>query len=364
MKVAYVLGRLNRGGTEILALDIFNNIDREKIDIRCIYRSNGILYNEFFNTGVPLVKYSGKIKFILQLRRYIKNEKIQIVHAHLFFETLFSFIAAFGLKAKVIYSLHSFGVNEKSFLRAIRSFLLKKTSCNIYVSKTLLDFYLKEFHIKNEGQYVLHNCIDFNKMKARPDLNLRKTFNIPKRTLLIGTVGNFTSVRDYDTIMRFIGTLNTHKIAFKVLIAGAKSNTENQIYDNCIKYCQDNHLNDKVIFLGTRDDIPSLLKQLDIFVYATNRDTFGIAVIEAIAMSIPVFVNDWQVMLEITKNGKYATIYKSKNENDLLIKIKDYLCRPDVYKLKASISASEVIRDYSIDQYIQRLVNIYTKQLN
>ena len=90
------------------------------------------------------------------------------------------------------------------------------------------------------------------------------------------------------------------------------------MYDECVTYCQQNSLLDKVSFLGSRDDVPTILQQLDAFVYATDHDTFGIGVVEAMAVGIPVFVNDWEVMTEITDNGKFATLYKSKDEKDLL----------------------------------------------
>ena len=61
-----------------------------------------------------------------------------------------------------------------------------------------------------------------------------------------------------------------------------------------------------------------MLTQADLFVYASDHDTFGIAVVEAMAAGVPVLVNDWPVMNEITDNGKLAAVYKSNNENDFM----------------------------------------------
>lgn len=69
-------------------------------------------------------------------------------------------------------------------------------------------------------------------------------------------------------------------------------------------------------FLGLWDDVPSLLATMDAFVYATRHDSFGIAVVEAMASRVPTFVNDWGVMNELTKGGRYATLYKTDDIED------------------------------------------------
>jgi len=107
------------------------------------------------------------------------------------------------------------------------------------------------------------------------------------------------------------------------------------LYDDCVNYCKQNGLEYKVLFLGSRTDIPQILDQLDAFVYATDHDTFGIAVVEAMAVGVPVFVNDWEVMKEITVDGKYATLYKTKDEKDLLREFMLFLQNKQVCQSKS-----------------------------
>jgi glycosyltransferase involved in cell wall biosynthesis len=119
-------------------------------------------------------------------------------------------------------------------------------------------------------------------------------------------------------------------------------------------------LEQKVFFLGARNDVPEILTQLDSFIYSTEHDTFGIAVVEAIMAGVPVFVNDLEVMKEITANGEYATLYKTKDEKDLVREFMLFLQNREAYILKTKKSAQLVRNRYSIDMHIENLKNIYS----
>ena len=115
----------------------------------------------------------------------------------------------------------------------------------------------------------------------------------------------------------------------------------------------------QVTFLGLRNDIPQILNSLDAFVYSTNFDTFGIAIVEAMAVGIPVFVNDWKVMEEITKKGKYATLYKTSDEFDLLRHFLLFLQNRIQYMDKANKATEFVRKQYSIQNHIINLKHLY-----
>ena len=102
---------------------------------------------------------------------------------------------------------------------------------------------------------------------------------------------------------------------------------------------------------------------MDAFVYSTEHDTFGIAVVEAMAAGIPVFVNDWGVMREISEDGKYAKLYESKNEQDLLSKFLLFYNNKESYKTYAKDTVLRVRSLYSIEKHLDNLSCIYTKLL-
>ena len=77
------------------------------------------------------------------------------------------------------------------------------------------------------------------------------------------------------------------------------------------------------------------------------------------ASGIPVFVNDSEVMREITNDGKWATIYKSKDEYDLLNRFNYFLNNVVAFKSAAQENIYKIRNTYSIEEHIFNLKNIY-----
>lgn len=366
MKVAYLLGSLNRGGTETLLLDVFKNASQVDFEFIGIHRKGGILQSIFYETGVKMFQLTPRSKFDLTylrtLRKLLLNENVDVVHAQQSLDALYAKIACIGTEIQVVQTIHGYdNINseKKDFLF---SYIIRHTDKNIYVSFSQRDYYIEKYKLNQEKQSVVYNGISFDKFDKALKSNIREELSIPKDMLLLGSVGNFTPVRDQFTLCRFCKLLSDNKIGFRFLLIGSKTEHSFDLYDQCVRFVEKNDLEDKVLFLGSRDDVPSILKQLDAFLYSTNHDTFGIAVIEAIYSAIPTFVNDWDVMNEITEKGKLATLYKTKDEKDLLNHFLLFLKNKEEYILKSEKASKIVLQKYSIENHIKHLQKIYSEK--
>ena len=135
--------------------------------------------------------------------------------------------------------------------------------------------------------------------------------------------------------------------------------SEPERYDECVRYCQENGLSDSVVFLGSRSDVPAILQYMDGFVYASENDSFGIAVVEAMVAGLPVIVNDWDVMKEITNNGQWATLYKTNDVKDCVSKIEELIEHVSSWKRKAESTVEAVMQRFSIGSHIENLNRVY-----
>jgi len=387
MRIAYLLGSLNSGGTENLLLDIFKNAEKNKIDAIGIYRKTGELEAEYQNSGLPVSKLSppkNKFIYILRLRSLLLKNKIDIAHAQQPLDAFYAWIASFGKGIKILLTLHEYDYSMSNIDIILLNFIIRRTDENIFVSHTQRKYYQQKYKLKFQKQNMVYNGISFDKLdncvciksdqndsfRAKYLLtlpissNLRELLKLQKNTILIGSVGNFVPGRDQLTLCRFLKLLQEKKYNFHFVFVGKRTNSNPQLYDDCKEYCKQNGLFENVTFLGSRNDVPLILHQLDAFLFSSDHDTFGIAVVEAMAVGIPVFVNDWEVMSEITSNGKYAILYKTKDENDLLREFMLFLQNRPVYQTKAKEAARYVRERYSIERHIVALQEVYNKVTN
>jgi glycosyltransferase involved in cell wall biosynthesis len=380
MKIAYLLGSLNRGGTETLLLDVFRNAKFNELDAIGVYRKTGVLEKEFIESGVVMHKLPvGRNPFfyLISLRKLLKANKTHVAHTQQPIDGLYAWLACLGTGIKVLITFHGYDFTENKIGSRILGFIIKRTDLNIYVSDTQRIYYQEKYRLKAEKQKVVYNGISFEKLDvgltstlvtdsmtlshtiSNGKTKLRTKLKLSTKTLLLGVIGNFNEGRDQMTICRFIKLLHEQKVDFHFVFVGKKIESSLELYNDCVRYCEENDLMEVVSFLGIRNDVPQILNELDAFIYSTNHDTFGIAVIEAMAVGIPVFVNDWEVMKETTQNGKYANIYKTKDESDLMRIFLMFIEQKDSFQIKAKEGAYYVREKFNIENHIKNLKSLY-----
>ena len=300
------------------------------------------------------------------MRRLLKEEKIDILHTQTHLNAFLGIFCTCFSVVKLVVSFHGFtpSMLDKVYTR----FGLCCADASIFVSRYVCDWYLKRvFFAMRRRSHVVYNGIDFSKFDKQYDIPifLKNDLITPTETVKLAMVGNFSSARSQILLcqaLKLIKGRNSYDI--RLYFVGKKTNAEPEVFDNCVSYCRENGLLDtSIFFVGGRSDVPAILQYMDAFVYATNRDTFGIAVIEAIASGLPTIVNDWEVMKEVTNNGEWASIYKTMDVDDCAAKIEEFIKNKKQRKETANRNAEEVRQKFSIETHILNLNEVYEKTL-
>lgn len=363
MKTALFLGALNRGGAETLVYDVLRRASSLPFDVCCLYRKEGDFSDEFHGTGVPFIKVArtgGIFRYLIELRKAVLRNHIDIVHAQTPSNALVCSFALLFTKVSIVTTFHGFPFSDASKL--YRNLVYRRSRRIICVSNYEKSVYENKWKLPAPNKFcVLYNGIDFSKLDSPSSGSSGLVTD--KSTLNMMMVGNFRSGRDHLFICKVADKLNKRSIPFNLYFAGRREPSEPQRYDSCVEFCENHGLSKNVHFLGGRDDVPSLLRQMDLFIYASEHDTFGIAVLEAMASALPVIVNDWAVMKEITGQGKYASLYDTNNVEDCLSKIitlnQKRAADADGFKEERSRISKAIREKYSIENHIRGLYDIY-----
>lgn len=356
MKVAYTIGSLNFGGMEVLLLDSLKADTCKSVERLLIHRKGGDLEKEFHNIkGIKALKLFPKwgrlIIYLCQLRKVFVKERVSIIHAQLWIDCIYAWIATIGLHIPILLTFHGYylkkGIQSLPIKLAI---LMADRVC--FVSQMEQNIYENYYGnlLKNKG-VVIYNGVNFSKLKYS---DKQKASEYPLQLCLVGSFGG---VRSQEIIAMALAQLSDdmrEKIEF-YFIGGAGKNG-GALLNECKQICKNCS---NVHFLGPMGDIPELLSQMDAFVYSSRRDTFGIAVVEAMASGLPIVVNDYPVMKEITKDIDSVLLYRTNDVSDCILKIEELVENICTLRERAYINKIHIQNSFSIEQHNKQLEDLY-----
>ncbi len=364
IKVLHFLDSVGRGGAEMQALDVCRNAADFGIDITLVTGRSGALEEDFRNTGVDVIRLNRRfpidIYLALQLRKIIREKKIQIVHGHQAVEGLHLYLATSCLKnVKTVLTFEGFVPGRKNRLTA--KFIAPLMDVNIAVSESLLSYLKKSLKIKNfDNFHCLFNGADTKRLEPA-GISLKQELGLPPEALLAGMVGNFVPdpTKDQMTICKALPKVIDQFPGLHFVFAGRIAEGAEGYAADCVNFCIDKKIIDNVHFLGARNDVPDILAELDLFVFSSLQEGFPVAVCEAMLVGVPMIVSDIEPLLEATANGKYAEIFPVGNEEILSEKIIKVLMNKNSGSEMADKARQFAAENFSIEAHLRGLRTLY-----
>ena len=313
---------LNRGGAETFMVKICNNIDPEKYRVDFCVKNTKIgeyeseltkLGCRIFHTEMRTKKPIRCFKDIYSIVKKEKYENVLIVSEQSI--NVLDIIAA------------KLGGAKKCSMRSTNANLpSKKLSClhkifkplSIYIPDVMLapsseagEFTFGKRNIKRGNVHLLNNGLQYEKygFNSKKRSEIRKAFNIEEK-LVVGHVGRFSEQKNHTFLIDvFAEILKTNENAILLLIGtGEKQQGIKQ-------KVQKLDIAEKVIFAGTRDDVPELLSAIDLMVFPSLYEGMPNVVIEAQAAGLPVVASDSITKeADITGLVKYISLEKNAKE--------------------------------------------------
>lgn len=321
-KVLCIINSLYRGGAETFMVKLCNNIDREKYRIDfCVKRMEEGAYepllrelgSKIFHTEMRTKK---PIKCFFDILKIVKNEKYEnvLVVSEQSINVLDIIAAKLGGAKKC--SMRSTNANLPSKRLNQLHKILKPLS--IYIPDVMLapsseagEFTFGKRNIKKGKVHLLNNGLQYEKYEFSSEKrsDIRKAFNIEEK-LVIGHVGRFSEQKNHTFLIDvFAEILKANENAVLLLIGTGEKQQE------LLHKVQKLGIAEKVIFAGTRDDVPVLLSAMDLMVFPSLYEGMPNVVIEAQAAGLPVVASDSITKeADITGLVKYIPLEKNAKE--------------------------------------------------
>lgn len=297
-RILHVIGRMDRAGAETLIMNLYRNIDRTKIQFDFmvftdskadyddeIYQLGGLIYHMPKFTGVNYAFLAYKVNAFFDMHHY------DIVHGHI--GSIAPMYLAIAKKHGAFTIAHSHSANSSSLI--FRTVFMSLA----WPVRLIADYFfacseqagIDRFGnkiVSSENFRVLNNGIDADRYQYSLERheNMKTKFKLEDK-FVVGHVGRFTQAKNHPFLINVFEEIHKKNPA-SVLVLVGRGEDEKKVQT----IVKESNLENCVIFMGVRDDIPDLMNLFDCFVFPSHSEGLGIVAIEAQAAGLPCFVSE------------------------------------------------------------------------
>jgi glycosyltransferase involved in cell wall biosynthesis/predicted O-methyltransferase YrrM len=369
LKILHVIHSSELSGPQRHLFDIAKSIDRDRfsMEVAC---PQGWLANELeknkVKTHIIELKDGFSINSLVSLYRIARKGSYDIIHAHMGRTGLYAKLVGVITGNPVIVTEHLVAHDHswiknpvKRRLHLIGHKLSNRMSkLVIAVSEETRNAYIERQGISPDKIITIHNFVDTDIVASEDEVKeIRRELGIDKDCFVVGFLGRLDWRKGLKTIVDAAEGLK----GVKFLIVGG-----GEARDRLIHEIERKGLDRNFVLTGARQDVPALMKAMDIFVFPTTApyESFGIVVIEAMSAGIPVIASDIGPLREIINNGEDGILIPPKDGDVLRFAIERLMKNQDLMKKLAEEGKKTVHERFSLKKRIKEMEGVYERILD
>lgn len=307
----YLITDLDVGGAEKLLLELCRGIVHGPYRLCVGYlRGDAPLKKDFQKHGIDVFQ----IRSLWEALRFIKEKNIKLVHTHLIRADILGVIAGRLAGAKVISTKHNtnYFYKRSKIYPIIDSVINRIAHQIVCVSYAVKDWYVDKERLPERKTKVIYNGINVESFSNYiPDKN-REELGIDKNAKIVTTVANFTRQKGYDNLLRSVKiiTQEINNICFLWIGHGP-------LFDKFRKTISAEGMSQYIKMIGCVSDVRPFLAASDLFVLSSRWEGFGLVLLEAMAMRLPIVASSIDGIKEILSDEQYAILVKPEDPHAL-----------------------------------------------
>ena len=331
-----------------------------KQPVRLELLSHNIHFHEVSVPKYPLFQYQPyELALSSKLVNMVKLYGIDLLHVHYAIPHAYAgYMAKKMLEEEGIYipmvtTLHGTDitlVGNHPFYKPAVTFSINNSDVVTSVSQSLKDDTLRLFDVKNEI-HVVPNFIDVEKYN--------NTFTACQRGLMaeeheriITHISNMRKVKRIDDIIEVFDRVQK-QLPAKLILVG--EGPEKQPAEDL---CIEKGIEDKVMFLGNSSEIDKILCFSDLFLLPSEKESFGLAALEAMASGVPVISSNTGGLPEVNIDGESGYLSNVGDVDDMANKALSILKEPDTLA-RFKRQAKDAARKFDIANIVPLYESVY-----
>ncbi|HET6975050.1 MAG TPA: glycosyltransferase family 4 protein [Pyrinomonadaceae bacterium] len=293
-----------------------------------------------------------------ELEKFVRRKQIDVVHAHMARDYSLASYAARRKETKFIVTRHVlFKLNR------LHRHTLARATRVIAVSDAVARE-LRASRIVTDNQIaVIHNGIDVDRIKKTCAEIHRELFlqsiGITVRGHLVGSIGELRTLKRHDDFIRAAALIVKELPETHFVLAGVDTSKDGEVRKQLEKLVTELGLQERFHFLGWLDEAANLLCAMDVFVSASETESFGLAIVEAMAAGTAVVATATEGAKEVIDDHETGLLVPIGDVNQLAQSVLNLLSDPEKRRTIATQSVQSAAKNFSLNRMVDEIEQIY-----
>lgn len=366
MKVLHLINNLKREGAQIVVFNLVASSDNTLIQhVVCAREPGGSLQSALEKRGVSVFvpdRYYGVFasrRSLCFIDEVIENEGIDLIHAHMADAAFLGWLAARKRALPLVITHHGQNILLKCSLlcRTIYYVFLAMAAryarINIAVSSSVADCVRRWLVLGSHRVKVITNGTP-----VPTDESVAKRNDSSSEEIRIVTVGRLVGLKGQDQLISAASILVEEYRNARFIMVG-----DGPLRESLQQQAQSLNLSDNIVFTGSVDDVPTYLRDADVYVSTSHTEGMPIATLEAMSWEVPVVASDIPGNRSVIQQGATGLLYTPGSIESLVEKIRQVLENPGPAKERACRARQSVKEHYSAEATITAYENLYSEIL-
>ncbi len=361
------------GGSGVVATELGKALAKEGHKVHFItysqptrldFFNENLFYHEVDFLSYPLFRYPPyELALASKMVDVVLHEKLDLLHVHYAIpHASAGYMAKQILRTKrtdvpVITTLHGTDITlvgkDPSF-EPVVTFSINQSDGITAVSQSLKDDTLEHFDIEKNIE-VIPNFIDLERFKKHPKDHFRKAICPNNEKLMVHT-SNFRKVKRVEDVVQVFFRVR-QQMPVKLLLVG--DGPERIKVENL---CRELGTCDDIRFLGKIEAIEEVLSVSDLFMMTSEKESFGLAALEAMACEVPVISSNAGGLPELNIDGYSGFLCEVGNIDQMTSKAVEILDDKNLNTFKRN--ALNRAKEFDIGKILPQYENYYHQVLD
>jgi len=354
------------GGMEMLTVLLSGALQKRGHRVILLASENSSIMDAIRGSDIQgvSVRTSGylQLKNIQTIRNIIKCHPVHILHSH-YSRDLWHVVPALRGYPSLPLLLTKHIGTQKPKRDLLHQWIYNRVNVIVAISDIIKKNIISTHPVRPDRVVCIHNGVDLNQFSAEAlkKALVRKQFGIPDHAKVVGITGRLTWWKGYREFIDTASAVCEKREDVYFLAVGGETYGEGEEAEQIRSYAEEQNLGSHLIFTGFQKDISGCLSAMDIFVYPAYAEAFGMVLIEAMAMGLPVVASDCDGIPEIVEHGKTGTLVPARQSEPVTKAILDLLSN-EPKRMAYSKAARVRVRDhFSLDRMVIQTEKLYNQ---